>query len=366
MAQADGRQASFVPTLGAALRRDGGLYLAIALYTLAGLAFVMAAGAWDRLAYSRYVVQWTVLFALFMPAVALVFDAVMLVHRFDRRRRLAARRIFSARRFAHMAGGIALLTGLMVFQGTFTSVKNALPVWHGGFPYDRLHADIDRWLHFGVDPWRPLMALAGRDWLREAVQWNYNVGWLVLTFATLFFVATSPRAAALRGRYVLCFMLVWVVVGNLLAGLFLSAGPAFYGLVTGDAARFGEQLAFLARSDSAANAAVVLQDYLWRLHESGRAGFGSGISAFPSVHVALTALNTFFAFEVSRRLGLIMCAYLAVIAASSVYLAWHYAIDAYVAVPLVAAIYLAVRRAAAPAGRRTAPGALPAPALRAT
>ena len=118
----------------------------------------------------------------------------------------------------------------MIFQGTFTSIKNGLVVWRDGFPFDKVQADIDAWIHFGVDPWRWL-SFAQIDFIRLAVEWNYSILFFTGSFGLLFFVATSPLAARVRTRFLFCFMLVWIILGNVLAGLFMSAGPAFYGRV---------------------------------------------------------------------------------------------------------------------------------------
>jgi membrane-associated phospholipid phosphatase len=147
-----------------------------------------------------------------------------------------------------------------------------------------------------------------------------------------------------RSRYLFAFMLLWIVVGNVLAGLFLSAGPAFYGLVTGDVGRFADQLAFLARGDGVAHSAATYQNYLWNLHDSGETGLASGISAFPSVHVGLISLNAFFLYGYRRRLGIAAFCYVLFVGVSSVYLAWHYAIDGYVAFAAAGLIYLAIMK----------------------
>ena len=337
------------------IRADSGLYLFIALYTLAGLAFLDMAGASDQASYAIYVTRWLTLFGFLLPAVSFGLHLILLVHRFDSRRRLAARRIFSPSHLAHFASGICLLMAMMLFQGTFTSVKNAAAVWHQGFPYDRVQADLDAAIHFGADPWRILFEVAGSDLVRIVVEWNYNVLWFVICFGALFFVATSPKAAHVRTRYILGFMLVWTVVGNLLAGLFLSAGPAFYGHVTGDTARFAEQLAFLAHGADMPNSAAAYQSYLWNLHAAGLTGFGSGISAFPSMHVGLITLNALFVWEHSRRLGILAFAYVAFVLASSVYLAWHYAIDGYAAIAATTELYMVVRKLVPSGGRQRNP-----------
>jgi len=341
------------------VRDDAPLYLMIVLYTLAGLSFLRAAGAQDQAAYAIYVVKWISLFALMLPLIALALDGGLLVHRFDRRRGLAAGRIFSAARMARMLSGIALLTAFILFQGTFTSIKNALPIFRGGYLFDTLQADIDAAIHFDADPWRWLYAVGAHDAVRTIVEWNYNVLWFTLCFGALFFVATSPRAAAIRTRYIVCYMLVWIVLGSVLAGLFISAGPAFYGAVTGDLARFGPQLDFLAHGGGSAHSAATYQHYLWTLHATGKSGFGSGISAFPSVHVGLITMNALFLHDYSRKLGAAAFAYVGFVMASSVYLAWHYAIDGYAAIAVTAVIFYAASaisaRSAKPASRTRSP-----------
>lgn len=337
-------------SIGKRLLADVWLYLAIGVYCIAGLTILIACGLGDQLAYSLYFVQWTYLFLLFMPAVALLFDWAWTVVRFDEKRSMAMRRTLSPQRLAHMLSGMALLMGLMFFQGTFTSIKNILPDLRGGFIYDRLLADIDAWLSFGKDPWVFFSPLAGNRILIAVIDWNYSGLWFLLCFAALFYVATSPRAAAVRVRYVSMFMLVWVVCGNILAGLFISAGPVFYGAVTGDAERFDGLSNLLSVGGWTSNAAA-FQQYLWSLHESGTAGLGSGISAFPSVHVGLIALNAFFVAEISRRAAIIAFAYVGVVMASSVFLGWHYAIDGYASVLVVGLMHYGLKWLMSPAER---------------
>ena len=231
-------------------------------------------------------------------------------------------------------------------------------MWRSGFLFDETQANIDAALHFGVDPWRFVRFILDWQPLLRAVEFNYDVIWFVLSFAILYFFASSPKAAAARNRYLVTFMLVWIIVGNVFAGLFMSAGPAFYGNVTGDFSRFSELLSLLAAGHNEASDGIDYKAYLWHLHENGQAGFASGISAFPSVHVGLTVMNTLFAYEANRVLGHLMAFYALLIAVSSVALAWHYAIDGYAAAIIVCAIYFAVKHAAV---RMNAPASIKLP-----
>jgi hypothetical protein len=327
---------------------DRWLYLAIGSYCAMGFAMLVLSGHDDMMAYGLYFARWTSLFLLFMPWMAIVIDYAWVILRFNRKQSLALRRALSPHRLAHMIAGMALLMGLMIFQGTFTSIKNVLPVLRGGFLYDRMLADVDARLFFGTDPWQLLYFFSSGHILFDIVDWNYEVLWFSICFIALFYVVTSPRAASIRVRYVSMFMLVWVICGNILAGALISAGPAFYGAVTGDKDRFADRLAGLGSGEWGSKAAF-FQRYLWSLYESGATGFGSGISAFPSVHVALIALNAFFVAEVSRLLGVVAFAYVAFVMASSVYLGWHYAVDGYASVIVVGLMHHGLRRLMCPA-----------------
>lgn len=319
-------------------RKDALLYALIGFYSLGGLIFLGLTSTTEMISYQFYFDKWPAVFAVFLPLMAVIIDLSMLILRFDRRRPLAYRRVFSARRVASLVSGVLLMMGLMVFQGTFTSIKNALPTLEGGFRYDKIQADIDAWIYFGLDPWRLLHAVAGYDVVLAIVEFNYSVAWFIICFGALFFVLTSPAADGIRQRYMLLFLFVWVICGNVLAGMFLSAGPAFYGAVTGDHARFAALTAFLALSQWA-NSAAHYQSYLWSLYEQGTPGLASGISAFPSVHVGLITLNAYFMAERSRSLGILGFTYVGFVQLSSVYLGWHYAIDGYVSFMIVTLAY---------------------------
>lgn len=318
---------SFRSALTAELRSDAALYLVLGSYVLAGLGLADAYG-WAGSGYGLYTLPVAIVFGVIMPGFALAAEYLSSAVR----GKGATSRCDvpdGPDRLARMVAGIVLMLAMSLFFDTFTTIKNLLPVMHGGFPYDRMQADLDAFLHLGRDPWRLLQPLLGYHAVRVLLEFNYDRLWFLACYGALFIVATSPAARGVRVRYVMGFMMVWIVAGNLLAGLFLSAGPAFYGDVTGDTARFADQLAFLRQGLDSATSAAFYQSYLWTLHGQGQSGFASGISAFPSVHVALVAFNAFFLTKLSRRWAVPAFLYVSLIGISSVYLGWHYAIDGY-------------------------------------
>jgi len=334
----------YARAFAAALRADWPIYALALVYVAFGYLHLESVGQSAFGTFGAYVRSWSVNFGVVGPFMVAALGVARIAWRIDRRKRLAYRAMLAPRRVGRfVAGTVLLLTAMLAFTSMFSSVKASFPAAHG-FPFDVAQADIDKAIHFGVDPWRLLFAVARHPLVLRIVELNYNVLWFVICYFTLYWVATSPRTDGIRIRYLLTWMLSWIVVGNLMAGTWLSAGPAYYGLVTGDTARFGEQLAFLATTADSFSSAHNFQAYLWTLHTSGLPGIGSGISAFPSMHVALITINALFVGEISRRWALAMWAYVGFVIASSVYLAWHYAIDGYVSVVVVAAIYFGLRR----------------------
>jgi uncharacterized membrane protein len=325
-----------------AVRADAPIYAAVALYLVVGAIYVQANGGIVLGALPTYIRLFLINYGAIAPYIVLVVGVWHVLHRLRARRALAFRHMFAAPRIGRfLAGTLLMLTALLLFQAMFASVKSVLSTGPG-FAFDTVLADLDKALHFGVDPWRYLRFLENDVALR-LIEINYNAVWFIVCFGTLYWFVTSPRADRLRNRYVLSALLLWMIIGNLLAGIFMSAGPVYFGHVTGDTARFSEQLVFIARSAGQFSSAADYQAYLWHLHSTGSEGFGSGISAFPSMHLALITLNALFALELSRRLGLIAFAYVALVQLSSVYLGWHYAVDGYFSILAAGLVYYATR-----------------------
>jgi hypothetical protein len=336
--------ARYLEALWIALRSDAAIYAVAAIYIVIGYVFMAGKGYLAFGMLNVYYGAWSMHFGVLGPVFVTIIGLLHIVIRLDARRRLAYRAMFAPRRVARfVAGTILLLTAVLLFTTMFSAIKTSFPIDHG-FRFDVAQADIDKAIHFGVDPWRLLYAVAEHPLVLRIVEMNYNVIWFIICYFTLYWVCTSPRTNGMRVRYVLTWLLSWALIGTVMAGTWLSAGPAYYGLVTGDTARFADQLAFLSTTAGERNSAQAFQSYLWYLYSSGNVGIGSGISAFPSVHVAVTTINALFIGEISRRFSVLMWAYVVFIIMSSVYLGWHYAIDGYVSVVTVTAIYWALRK----------------------
>jgi hypothetical protein len=129
-----------------------------------------------------------------------------------------------------------------------------------------------------------------------------------------------------KARHILSFMLTWSI-GMVFAYLFSSMGPIFTG-------QYDPSVA----PESVQRAAA----FLWANYQANGALPGGGISAFPSMHVAIAAWLAIVLKD--RGLAWLGIAYLIGVPACSVILGWHYVIDgvAGIAIALVAD-YLAKR-----------------------
>ena len=75
-----------------------------------------------------------------------------------------------------------------------------------------------------------------------------------------------------------------------------------------------------------------IQELLWDTFKKGGIGFGSGISAMPSLHVSMVFLFALVAWKIARALGIAFTVFAGFIVIGSVHLGWHYAIDDYAAI----------------------------------
>lgn len=114
----------------------------------------------------------------------------------------------------------------------------------------------------------------------------------------------------------------------------MSGGPVFFDRLT-DTTRFAKFSVAFAASGLVQSYVAETQRLLWLLYTDYSRSFGSGISAFPSLHVAMAMLYTLYLWDVSRIMGGLASLFLLFILYFSVFTGFHYAIDGYASIVLL-------------------------------
>lgn len=247
------------------------------------------------------------------------------------------------RSYANVVISVAsAIVGVLVFQNSFTLIKTTIP-YVVPFFADPTFAEIDRFLHGGVDPWK-----LTHNWATElpigSLTPVYSGFWIwVPAIAPVYYVLVDADEARLN-RAVVVYLASWVVIGNVLAAMGSSVGPVFYDRLL-DSDRFAELTIALKASIPVMDGTDKIQDYLWRIYTQNGQDFGSGISAFPSVHVSVAVASSLYLFERSKYFLPVGFLFVALILYLSVYTGYHYAIDGYVSIIFVVALwYIMLKR----------------------
>jgi hypothetical protein len=364
----DGVTQPLPPSGGAARRAPGGweglgelprvvLHSIVGAYVLAGIALSLAlakrplAGLEDYafqlvLASAIYPLGYGAALRLTPPARLLpARDAYRLVARTVWRELLEPRRLLDF-----------LLPGsvMAVVLASFTSWKLAIPSV-SGFGWDETLARWDAALHFGRHPWAWLQPIVGRAWATRLIDLIYFSLWFPLVLGVFTWQAWRPPSPH-RSRFAATMLGTIIFVGTLAATVFASVGPQFYAKVTEGPDPYAPLLQHLdAISRDTPLWATRVREWLWTVHEQDAAVAAAGISAMPSVHVALAELCAIVGRRHGRFMGSLTTAFSVLTLVGSIHLGPHYAIDGYVSILIVHALWWLTGRLV---GAVTEPGLL--------
>jgi len=247
-------------------------------------------------------------------------------------------RVLTVERIAVVLPALLLLP---LFMSAFTYLKTAIPYLQP-FDLDPLLAEWDQALHGGYQPWELLQPILGHRYVSAAINFVYHL-WLFVMFGVLLWQSVSLSRPRLRMQFMITFVLLWPLLGNVAATLLSSAGPVYYGRVTGLPDPFVPLMAYLREASQFVwLPALDVQEMLWTGYVNGGIQFGGGISAMPSLHLATSFSFALLGFAINRRLGLLFALFTGLILVGSVHLGWHYALDGYAGILATWPIWWAV------------------------
>ncbi|WP_117235270.1 phosphatase PAP2 family protein [Vibrio maerlii] len=217
------------------------------------------------------------------------------------------------------------------------------------FSYDEFFYEIDRFLHFGIDPWKITHFLFPNEYFTLFITSLYYLWFVILWLWFVFYVFYSGSERK-RNQFIISFVLTWFLLGNIVATFLSSAGPCFFHYVSSNTeAYFGLFSKLEAQSLSLESQWGInlwflnVQDTLWQQHINDGNMLGAGISAMPSMHVSLSVVMALGASQLNRYMGYVMWTYALLIQVGSVHIGWHYAIDGYLSIILTVFIWSLVK-----------------------
>ena len=239
---------------------------------------------------------------------------------------------------ARLAHGLPALLIIAIIGFIFSDIQNNTLALNPN-TWDAYFSNLDKTIHFGRQPWEILQPLLGYGPITFLINLNYNM-WFFTMIALLIHFGFASQSSETRTRFLLSYIAVWIIAGNVLAVIFSSGGPCYFTRMGLSPDPYLGLMTYLRTvNESIPVWAVGFQDVLWQGHlqKSDMAE----ISAMPSLHNAAAMLFALMGFQISRFWGRILTVQAFLIFIGSIHLAWHYAVDSYLAWIVTLVIWLA-------------------------
>lgn len=239
---------------------------------------------------------------------------------------------------ARIADFIMIGTMIAVLMASFTAFKLMIPDIHP-ISWDERISVWTKSLYLGHHAWQLLQPVVGYPIVTRLLDFCYFALWFPITWGVFAWQAWRAPSHE-RSRYIVTYVLCWVVLGTVLATLFSSAGPQFYGRVVNGPDPYAGLSRYLDDvSRHGALTTVAVREFLWNAYTRHQPAFGAGIAAMPSMHVAMAELSAIVGRRTSRALGVALTSFSIVTLIGSVALGAHYSIDGFFSILFVHALW---------------------------
>lgn len=222
---------------------------------------------------------------------------------------------------------IPIILIIPFFFSVFTTAKNMIPIINP-FSWDPFLSRLDLTLHIGRHPWEWMQPILGITVISLAISFAYKM-WFIIKIIVIYWQAFSLKYKQKREQFFIALLLIWILNGVIIATVFSSVGPCFYGLaypyIDDPYASLMTYLKNVPILDLKA------QSYLWNAYAGKTPLPFSGISAFPSMHVSLSCLFAIIGWHYRGFLRWAFIVFFGLTVIGSIHLGWHYAVDGYLA-----------------------------------
>ena len=210
-------------------------------------------------------------------------------------------------------------------------------------PYhlDPLFAQWDYDLHFGAYPQYWLAPIIEKLSLVPFLNYAYNI-WFGVMLGSLWYATFLDKDPVRRKRFLWSSLLGWLLIGWVGATALSSVGPIFFAQFYPDLTDpYADYITHLKDIDATMTplATLWVSDLLYKMSQDMAVIDLNGISAMPSMHVAIATLSALYLWQVNRLWGIAAALFVVVIETGSVYLGWHYAIDGYASAIMIVVIW---------------------------
>jgi hypothetical protein len=239
-----------------------------------------------------------------------------------------------------LARGLPMLLALILFMPAFSAIKSAIARFKP-YSWDPTWIAVDQAIH-GTDAWRLLQPLLGFPIVTSMLSVAY-FAWFFLIYSGSTYFCFLSRDAELRARYFISYFATWTVCGVCLAIGFASVGPCFVGPLLG-IHTFDAQMAYLNAANEQYPVMILrAQHFVLDAQLHADHGLGAGISAMPSMHVAMALLFALAIAPVSKLAKIGGFAFFGTIQIATVHLAVHYAVDGYLSIAVTLLLWFVAK-----------------------
>jgi hypothetical protein len=253
--------------------------------------------------------------------------------------------------FQTRAFWLAVASVITTLTFPFFAVFKELVLPMRGFLWDRAFAHVGRAI-FGQSPWTITHVYFGTVTGTRILDAAYR-SLLPLMFGLPLVSAVFITDARRRFRILFTWTASWIVIGTLAGWFFASAGPCFYNTFVAydpDYAELQRRLAAIGRLAAAQGhpiASLTYQSGLMLTYRTHDFAPGGGISAMPSMHVAMVTLVALAAWQHNRLLGILGAYVVFAVWIATIHFGWHYFVDGPVGAAMMLALWFGAKRLAA-------------------